>query len=133
MAVDGGVAWPVLVDGSPDLNTVAGTDGVFRYVSSACERLFGWAPSDLVGHPEEDFVHRDDLPYVRAAGTALAEVGFAIVNFRFLCRDGSDRWAQSTRRVVQAAGSAWVVSAVRDMTPVRPKPTAWNSGPRRTR
>ncbi|MGP8205817.1 MAG: putative bifunctional diguanylate cyclase/phosphodiesterase [Acidimicrobiales bacterium] len=116
----GGEAWwRALVDGSPDLNTVARPDGVFCYVSSACQRLFGWRPADLVGHPEDDFVHPEDLDYLDAGRAALAETGEATVNFRFLCRDGSDRWAQSTRRLVEAGGSSWVVSAVRDMTPVR--------------
>jgi diguanylate cyclase (GGDEF)-like protein/PAS domain S-box-containing protein len=119
VGVDGGVSWQALVEGSPDLNTVIGADGVFRYVSSACGRLFGWDPADLVGRREEDFVHPDDLAYLRAGRSMLAEAGFAVVNFRFLCRDGSDRWAQSTRRAVEAGGSVWVVSAVRDMTPVR--------------
>ena len=119
VVLDGGDPWRALVDGSPDLTTVAGTDGVFRYVSSACGRLFGWDPAELVGRREDDFVHADDLAYLRAGRSALAEVGFATVNFRFSCRDSSYRWAQSTRRLVKSGGLTWVVSAVRDMTPTR--------------
>lgn len=118
-APDRGDLWPGLLDGSPDLNTVVDGDGVFCYVSSACRRLFGWYPADLIGHREDDFVRPDDLPYVHAGRAALADKGVAAINFRFLCRDGSDRWAQSTCRLVEAGGSTWVVSAVRDMAPIR--------------
>jgi diguanylate cyclase (GGDEF)-like protein/PAS domain S-box-containing protein len=118
-ASDGVAPWQVLVDGSPDLNTVVNADRVFCYVSSACRRLFGWDPTELVGRPEDDFVRPDDIPYVHAGRATLTETGTATINFRFLCRDGSDRWAQATSRLVETSGTTWVVSAVRDMTPIR--------------
>jgi diguanylate cyclase (GGDEF)-like protein/PAS domain S-box-containing protein len=118
-ALDGEASWRELVEGSPDLNTVVNVEGVFCYVSSASRPLFGWGPAELVGHREDDFVRPDDLAYVHAGRAALAETGSATINFRFLCRDGSDRWVQSTCRRVEAGGSTWVVSALRDMTPGR--------------
>ncbi len=119
VALDGEASWRELVEGSPDLNTVVNLDRVFCYVSSASSRLFGWDPAELVGRREDDFVRPDDLAYVHAGRAVLAETGMATINFRFLCRDGSDRWVQCTCRQVEAGGSAWVVSAVRDMTPIR--------------
>ena len=47
--------------GSADVNTVATADGIYRYVSSASLRLFGWEPAALEGRHLEEFVHPDDV------------------------------------------------------------------------
>lgn len=108
----------VLTDDAPDLNTVVDSVGIFRYVSQSCGRLFGWIPEELEGRPEVDFVHTADRASLRAGRAALNDVEVASTSFRFLCRDGSDRWTETTSRRVEAYGSAWVVSAMRDLTGV---------------
>ena len=101
---------------SPDLNTVATSEGVLCYVSPACYELFGWKPDELEGRPEDDFVHPDDLASLRGCRAALEEAEVATVSYRFLCRDGSTRWTETTSRRVQDNGEPLVVSAIRDVT-----------------
>nr|MDQ6911209.1 PAS domain S-box protein [Actinomycetota bacterium] len=115
-APGGDLDYRTLVADSADLNTVATIDGVYRYVSPACHRLFGWDPAELEGHHEDDFVHPHDLPSFRAARVALADNELVSTTYRFLCRDGSRRWAETTSRRVDAEGTPLVVSAVRDIT-----------------
>ncbi len=102
---------------SADMSTVATADGVYRYVSPASRRLFGWDPDELEGHREEEFVHPDDLPPLRAAEESAhaPEVVF-VTSFRFRRKDGSYRWAEATSRRVEGGGSTFVVSTVRDIT-----------------
>ncbi len=102
---------------SADMSTVATADGVYRYVSSASRRLFGWDPYELQGRREEEFVHPDDLPPLRAAEeSAHAPDVVFVTSFRFRRKDGSYRWAEATSRRVEARGSTFVVSTVRDIT-----------------
>src|SRR5690242_226574 len=44
---------------SADMITVT-AEGVYRYVSNASARLFGWEPHELLGHAQEEFTHPDD-------------------------------------------------------------------------
>jgi diguanylate cyclase (GGDEF)-like protein/PAS domain S-box-containing protein len=106
------------MDNSADVNVVAGTDGRYRYVSSACRRLFGWDPKELEGRHEDDFVHPHDLPVLHAARVELvdSDSDFTSANFRFLCRDGSTCWTETTSRRIDVHGSTLVVSVMRDVT-----------------
>jgi diguanylate cyclase (GGDEF)-like protein/PAS domain S-box-containing protein len=101
--------------GSADVNTVATADGVYRYVSSASLRLFGWAPSALEGRRLEEFVHPDDIQSVHAVGKQLTSGQVTTATWRFLCRDGSYRWSEATSRRVTADGRDLIVSTIRDV------------------
>lgn len=72
-ASNGGIDYRSLVADSADLNTVASIEGVYRHVSPACRRLFGWDPSELEGHHQDDFVHPHDIRSLQAARAALAD------------------------------------------------------------
>ena len=113
---DAGQDYRAFVAGSADMNLVASVEGVYRYVSPACCRLFGWDPAELEGGLEDDFVHRDDIASVHVARAALSDVGAATMTYRFLCKDGSYRWTETTSRLVKADSSWLVVSTVRDIT-----------------
>jgi diguanylate cyclase (GGDEF)-like protein/PAS domain S-box-containing protein len=110
-----GIDYRSIVEASADLITVTGQDGRLRYVSAVCHRLFGWAPADLVGRPESDFVHPDDLP---ALLTSRAENSSkpAATTLRMLCRNGSWRWTETKSRHLLVEGAAVVVSSVRDIS-----------------
>ncbi len=100
---------------SADVNTVATPDGIYRYVSAACHRLFGWDPAELEGHHQEDFIHPDDIPSWHA-GQQLLPTGTVTTNtFRFRRRDGSYLWTEATSRHIKADGHDLVVSTLRDI------------------
>ena len=101
--------------GSADVNTVATSDGIYRYVSAACLRLFGWDPAEIEGRRQEDFVHRDDIPSLHAGREQLASGRVTTNTFRFRRRDGSYLWTEATSRRVNADGRDLVVSTVRDI------------------
>jgi diguanylate cyclase (GGDEF)-like protein/PAS domain S-box-containing protein len=103
-----------VVGESPDLHALVGLDGVYRYVSPACRRLFGWEPEELEGHHEDEFVHPHDLTSFRAGQAASDDAEIVATNYRFVCRDGSNRWTETTSRRIE--GSPLVVASVRDVS-----------------
>jgi diguanylate cyclase (GGDEF)-like protein/PAS domain S-box-containing protein len=115
------VDYPSLVVDSADMSTVSGMDGRYLYVSPASSRLFGWDPAALEGHHEDEFVHPHDLPLLHADRAALTRSEFISTNFRFLCRDGTTRWTETTSRRIQLPGAQLpgaqlIVSVMRDIT-----------------
>lgn len=105
-----------LIAGSADMNFLRSVEGVYRYVSPACHRLFGWGRAELEGRREDDFVHPDDLAALRASRAELAPAcDFVTTSYRFLCRDATYRWTETTSRLVKAGRSSWVVSTMRDI------------------
>jgi diguanylate cyclase (GGDEF)-like protein/PAS domain S-box-containing protein len=104
-----------VIAGSADVNTVATADGIYRYASAACFRLFGWDPADLEGHDQEDFIHPDDIPSWQAGQQQLAAGAVTTDTFRFRRRDGSYLWTEATSRLVRADGHELVVSTLRDV------------------
>jgi diguanylate cyclase (GGDEF)-like protein/PAS domain S-box-containing protein len=110
------IDFPSLVVDSADMSTVSGMDGRYLYVSPASSRLFGWDPVALQGHHEDEFVHPHDLPLLHADRAALARSEFISTNFRFLCRDGTTRWTETTSRRIQVRGGQLIVSVMRDIT-----------------
>jgi len=78
-----------LFDVSIDLMCMAGTDGFFKRVNPAFERVLGWSESELLERPFFDFVHPDDLARTEQEVARLAE-GIPTISFenRFERKDG---------------------------------------------
>jgi len=49
-----------LIEKSPNVIAVCGTDGLLRYVSPSIQRLLGHSPAEIEGRPVIDLVHPDD-------------------------------------------------------------------------
>ena len=112
-----GPAYETLVGEAADVSVVSTFDGQYRYASPSCERVFGWQPTDLEGHHEDDLVHPDDRQLLHTARRDLAAGGTDVtMTYRLLCADGSYRWTEATARVADAAGERLVVSTLRDIT-----------------
>jgi diguanylate cyclase (GGDEF)-like protein/PAS domain S-box-containing protein len=111
----GEVDYQSFTAGSADVNTVATSDGIYRYVSAACLRLFGWDPAELEGHNQEEFIHPNDIPSLHAGRDQLAAGRVTTNSFRFRRRDGSYLWTEATSRHVKADGHDLVVSTLRDI------------------
>jgi diguanylate cyclase (GGDEF)-like protein/PAS domain S-box-containing protein len=92
-------------------------EGVYRYVSAASKRLFGWEPSELEGQPQDHLVHPDDLSVVQTIHRlALTNDSVHTTTFRFRHADRSDRWAEATFRRVIDDGDPCVVASIRDIS-----------------
>ena len=56
-----------LIEHGADAVALVAPDGTLLFASHSIERLLGFTPAELVGHPGFERVHPDDLPRVHAA------------------------------------------------------------------
>ncbi|MCK0508494.1 PAS domain-containing sensor histidine kinase [Aromatoleum anaerobium] len=87
---------------SLDLLCIVGLDGVFRRANPAFERILGYAPDDLPGHPLLDLVHPDDVSDTVEQMRRLAGGEPVSLENRCRCIDGSFKWL------------AWSINPVRE-------------------
>ncbi len=100
---------------SPDLMCIAGTDGHFRRVNGAFERVLGWTSAELLGRPFLHFVHPEDHDATVREISRLAS-GIPTTSFesRFRCSDGTHKPLLWTAYPEEPAGLLYAVG--RDMT-----------------
>ncbi|MGZ8222354.1 MAG: PAS domain S-box protein [Methylobacter sp.] len=83
----------LLADNATDCIFWVGPDGRFKYISPACQPLYGHNPEEFLADPElmTDLVHADDRVayrhYLAAADSAKSELEARIVH-----KDGTVRW-----------------------------------------
>jgi PAS domain S-box-containing protein len=63
--------------------------GRFTYISPALERISGYSPLEMIGHPFTDYVHPDDLSWVLARFKRTLEGELEPIEFRVLDKNGS--------------------------------------------
>ena len=108
-----------LVENASDLIYLAEADSTLRYVSPPVKRMLDYTPAELLGRQLFDFVHPDDVDYVRQRfGAPTAQSSIPVVaEFRFRHKDGSWRHLEVLRanRLADPAVRA-IVGNVRDVT-----------------
>lgn len=78
----------------PDLLlAIASTDGYFKRLNPAWEKILGHSLKELTSHPWTDFVHPDDVAATIAEGEKL-KAGATTLQFqnRYRCKNGSYKW-----------------------------------------
>ncbi|GAA5024209.1 PAS domain S-box protein [Streptomyces siamensis] len=103
---------------SLDLLCICGTDGRFKRVNPAFERILGHGAATLSGTSWTDLAHPEDRERTRAALDRLAD-GVALAEFENRCvrDDGTEVWLQWSARPV--TGEGLVYAAARDVTRTR--------------
>ena len=78
---------------SLDLMCICGSDGYFKRVNPAFQRILGYSEEELLAVPLLDFMHPDDRPRtvsnLRKLGRGEQSAGS---ENRYHCKDGSYRW-----------------------------------------
>jgi PAS domain S-box-containing protein len=100
---------------SPDLLSIADTDGYLRHVNPAWEQTLGYRREELISRPYLDFVHPDDRESTIAESRKLA-LGHTTHWFenRYRCKDGSYKWLLWTSAVRASEGVIYAIA--RDIT-----------------
>jgi diguanylate cyclase (GGDEF)-like protein/PAS domain S-box-containing protein len=95
---DSEARFKAFVQHSSDVVGVVDTVGTITYVSPSVTVVFGYEPSDLLGHSIVDFVHPDDVDAGYRAIGALADRPLESESVEVRCRhaDGSWRWTEVT-------------------------------------
>ncbi|WP_082222423.1 histidine kinase N-terminal 7TM domain-containing protein [Halorubrum halophilum] len=86
-----------LIEKSPNVIAVCGTDGLLRYVSPSIERLLGHSPAEIEGRPVIDLVHPDDRREAQHAFERAFETGDPqALDHRIAHADGNWRRFETT-------------------------------------
>src|SRR5947208_2923493 len=108
-----------LIEHGADAVALVAPDGTVLFASHSIERLLGFAPAELVGHPGFERVHPNDVPRVHAAlRHIIASPGTpAGLELRWCHKDGSWRHidAVAVDRLAEPAVGAIVLN-FRDVT-----------------
>jgi PAS domain S-box-containing protein len=82
-----------------------GSDFVLTYISERISAMFGFEPTDFIGHPEfwDSHIHPEDRRTVLEEMPLLWKKGQHAFEYRFLHRDGAYRWIHEEARVVRDA------------------------------
>jgi len=103
-----------LIEHGADAVALIAPDGTLLFASHSIERLLGFAPVELVGHPGFERVHPDDAPRLHAAlrDTVASPGTPASLELRWRHKDGSWRHidAVAVDRLAEPAVGAIVVN-----------------------
>ncbi len=98
---------------TPDLLTIANTDGYFLRVSPSWEKTLGYSSEELLGHSFLELIHPEDMKPTLDTIAELSKQN-RVLNFvnRYRCKDGSYRWIEWHS---QPVGNL-IYAAARDIT-----------------
>ena len=108
-----------LIEHSADIISVFKIEGSVLYKSPIVEHLLGYAPAELIGGNEFDYIHPDDYARVHAAldeVSAHREAG-STISYRVRHKDGSWRYLESVGMMAaDSSGELVCVVNSRDIT-----------------
>jgi len=88
----------LITENMVDLIAQFDAQAFFQYVSPSYEKILGYRAEDLVGKSAVDFIHPDERDEIIPAIDAMLRLGAGATQFRYLHKDGSYRWIESTGR-----------------------------------
>jgi PAS domain S-box-containing protein len=108
-----------LIEHSSDIISVFKIDGTVLFKSPIVEHLLGYAPAELIGGNEFDYIHPDDHTRVHAALDEVSvhrEVG-PTISYRVRHKDGSWRYFESVgMTTTEKSGNLVCIVNSRDIT-----------------
>ncbi len=104
-----------LFDLALDLLCVAGTDGYFKRINDAFERVLGFTKEELTAKPFVDFVHPEDVDATLAAVADL-ESGRVVNDFENRFRTKSGEWRWLVWRSMPSEDGRLIYACARDVT-----------------
>ncbi|UQZ36021.1 hybrid sensor histidine kinase/response regulator [Paenibacillus sp. PK3_47] len=104
----------LISENSQDFISRNATDehATYLYASPICRQMFGYTPEEMVGSRGMDYIHPEDAERVRAyLRSCMQDMSLEPIVFRFLRKDGSYLWAETTLRYYDS-GSGGVTEMV---------------------
>ncbi|WP_428657510.1 PAS domain S-box protein [Runella sp.] len=100
-----------LFNSSNDLICVAGTDGYFKRINPAFQKVLGWEEKTLLETPLSDFLHPDDFEISQQRMVVLREGGEpGSVNYRFRIPNGSYKYLQWVSTLEKSTGTVFAIA-----------------------
>ncbi|HEY9632025.1 MAG TPA: PAS domain S-box protein [Coleofasciculaceae cyanobacterium] len=110
----------LLAENSTDMISRLNLEGVYLYVSPACQMLLGYEPDELLGCSMRNFVHPQDLQIIQQHHSmVLKQQAIGTLGYRIRNKDGNYIWFETTSKTVRdpdIGGAKEIVSVSRDIT-----------------
>ena len=92
----------LLAENSTDMISQQDADGIYRYISPACQSLLGYAPDELLGQLSQTLVHPDDFAQIDGISRAVeTRANILTLSHRFRRKDGRYIWVESGFRIMR--------------------------------
>jgi diguanylate cyclase (GGDEF)-like protein/PAS domain S-box-containing protein len=108
-----------LTEASGDAMLQVSAEGVCEYASPAALNIAGHTPMALMGRNLSDFIHPDDVEYVRSQhGTIIRQnAQSAVFEYRAKLEQGGWKWLEThSQLMMDAGGKRAVLSIIRDVS-----------------
>lgn len=100
----------LIAENATDMISQHTADGVFLYASPASHALIGYEPHELLGASLQTLVHPDDVETLQHGNITMhAFPAPFTMEFRFLTKDGSYKWLETTSQLVRDSNTGEVV------------------------
>ena len=76
------------------------TDGTLLFISAGIERVIGYKPDEVVGRNFIEFIHPEDVEFIRDEFRRLAQNLLRPSEYRVVNKNGEFRWISSTSRPI---------------------------------
>ncbi len=109
----------LLAENSSDMISRHDTNGIFLYVSPACEMIVGYKPEELIGKDVLPFVHPDDVAYLlKQFKSTRIDLPTVAIPYRALHKNGEYIWLETTARIIygQDHHAVEIQASSRDIT-----------------
>lgn len=116
----------LLVDHAMDMLCRLTREGIFHFVSPASVHLFGYEPSELIGHSKLELVHPEDQGFIHCfpaqdlddPQASNSGPDFHSSEYRMRRKDGSYIWVQTRSQIIrdEQGHHRETILTVRDMT-----------------
>ncbi|RXT07936.1 PAS domain S-box protein [Ammoniphilus sp. CFH 90114] len=107
--------YKMIADNSMDLISTHHADGTFKYISPSCRSILGYEVAELIGKNPYDYYLPDDLEKIKISHeTIMSTPDNYSVQYRFLQKDGSYIWLETTSRSMK--DSQELLCITRDIT-----------------
>ncbi len=91
----------LIAENASDVISTSSSSGIRTYISSACRKLLGYDPEELIGQPSTDIIHPDDRP-IMGRLVAVFQESFEPVTYtcRSRHKNGNYLWLEITTKPI---------------------------------
>jgi len=111
-----------IIENAPDGIVLLDSEGRFTFASPSAYRMFGYTPTEVIGFDPAERMHPDDAPLVLGVinRSQMDPAAVFTLEYRFLHKDGSYRWLESTySNLFAEPGVNAMVINFRDITEIK--------------
>ncbi|MEN9266062.1 MAG: PAS domain S-box protein, partial [Thermostichales cyanobacterium BF4_bins_65] len=109
----------LLAENANDMISTKTPEGVYTYVSPACQTILGYTPEEMIGHSTYEFLHPEDIPNLQKFHQQLLQDNFVRVSHRIRTRNQTYVWVETSARLIrdpQTQNPIEIQAVVRDIS-----------------